>query len=51
MFILNSEYTIKNEIDGILDQLNFSNIELKFDEINREKENIGKKIQREDNLR
>ena len=28
--ILNSEYTIKNEIDGILDQLNFSNIELKF---------------------
>lgn len=44
--ILNSEYTIKNEIDGILDQLNFSNIELKFDEINREKENIGKKIQK-----
>ena len=46
VFILNSEYTIKNEIDGILDQLNFSNIELKFDEINREKENIGKKIQK-----
>lgn len=44
--ILNSEYTIKNEIDGILDQLNFSNIELIFDEINREKENIGKKIQK-----
>ena len=29
-----------------MDQLNFSNIELKFDEINREKENIGKKIQK-----
>ncbi|RHJ95421.1 restriction endonuclease [Bacteroides sp. AM07-16] len=44
--ILNSEYTIKNEVDDILDRLTFENIELRFNEINQEKVNIGKKVQK-----
>ena len=44
--ILNSEYTIKNEIDDVLDRLTFDNIELKSREINQEKINAGKKVQK-----
>lgn len=44
--ILNSEYTIKNEIDDVLDRLTFENIELKFSEINQEKLSVGKKVQK-----
>lgn len=48
--ILNSEYTIKNEIDDVLDRLTFENIELKFREINQEKTSAGKKFKRESSL-
>ena len=36
----------KDEIDDVLGRLTFENIELKFREINQEKINAGKKVQK-----
>lgn len=44
--ILNSEYTIKNEIDEILDKLTFEKIEAKYQEINLDNIQSGKQVRK-----